>query len=299
MRKVTDLNYNHELKMFEFSDSYSKVYYAPVQSLSGIEIPCFAVFVPSTRGKDELDYVTFVSKQYRFVGNGEIIDSIQKSVPGVSLDVKMYRNFNKTEFRFSLFPYELAQQENVIVPEIAISNSYIGTSSERISFGLAFKSGVVYRPMALRKTFGEFRQIHRVSQKTKVFDLTKSYIDSFSSSIQDLINDNREVRLDTDDIIEVMKRLEGLGKTRITKIQKMIEEEQESKPLSAWRAFTLFSEFITEERQLAVRSKLEQVAESILIIPSKLKKFLDEKNRSKDQSQERETKESNPYFLKE
>lgn len=112
-------------------------------------------------------------------------------------------------------------------------------------------------------------QVHKQSAKTSMSSIIGNYVDMFADNISTLIKHNFETIIDEEDVFKILGMIEksNLGKNRFSSINEYISSLNNK---SAWNIFHILIRFSTDEKNLNMKRIIENVAESVLVIPYEL-----------------------------
>lgn len=281
------LNIQHAYKgMYSYQDRFGEVIYRQLFTLSApgnpilkenetddIEIPYLAVF---TKHADQLNYnyAGYVSNLYKFVGNDMLCIPIRESV--VSIGNPILRENSIFSSDYAKLRHEIIIQSSVntpvagdVLPVIIVSNSYDGTRRASLAFGLATAHDRTdYVTFAFR--LGEISMIHIESSDTNMTTAVSDYVETFRTNINEMITQSFEKQLTQEDMLATLDLIEGVGKRRREIISGDLPET-----VTAWGMFLSIVRYSSFEPNLNVKKMLENIAESVLVIPSRMYEVLD------------------------
>ena len=109
-------------------------------------------------------------------------------------------------------PHDIGEVGDVY-PQVSIENSYNGSMSKRIAFGIHIMSSsrLNYEINFNFKKLGVMRQIHHQSHDTTVSSPIGNYVENFSSNITELFQSNFETQLTEDSVMAVLDNIEKIG----------------------------------------------------------------------------------------
>ena len=275
---------------FYYSDIYGEVVYKRIITkgdsgiVDDVDIPGLALFVKGVEPDDEFSYRGTLSEQYKFVGNNIINEQIRTSIRDHGSPIlreNTYFNTGKTQMFNEIIIQNLTNipQAGDIYPSLVVKNSYDGTMSCRVAFGLSIQSESGSVGFSFK--IGEMRQIHIQNSDTTIQASVNNYIDSFSVNIVDLIQNSFSHTLTEDNIMETLDLIESVGKRKREEISKVLtgivgSRDPESNPtISAFDMFLAITKYSTVEKNLNVKTMLENIAESVLVIPAQMLALLD------------------------
>lgn len=293
------LNYDTEKGLFSYHDDISSVIYRTLKTLEdpnrGIShetdnyyVPYYAVFTKPASIPDDSGYryVGIVSRLYRFEGNRDLINSVRRSIEDVGLPI--IRENNLMTWDYTRLRSEIVIQSGVeeprvgdILPLMIVNNSYNGTRSQSIQFGLDI--GYMGDPTRLTYGFslGEMKSIHVAGAQTYVSSSAQEYVQTFPQHITEMISSSFNTQLTEDQLFSTLAVIEKIGKKRRDEVSKILTEmmpdvqEGQDPPLpSAWQVFLAIVRYSSFEPNLNIRSLLEDAAESVLVIPTRMMELL-------------------------
>ncbi len=289
----TNFSENHEVmglvddgnNCYSYQDQYSEIKYMQLQTKhSNYDVPTFAIYVRDPSAEVDADdplngfrYVGNVSGSYKFTGNDIITQTIRDSIS--TSGQAIFREYPIMVPNLTGFMNEMViehpttiEQVGTIRPQINLTNSYNGTSLTKVSFGFS-----VYEPEAIDVRTGfsfntkmiTLKQVHAQNSQTLMTGAVSGYVDIFAANISDLITQNFETPIPTEDAMKVLDMIEkaGVGKTRTSAITEYFESIENK---TMWNVFHAISRFSTNEGNLNAKRILENVAESVLTVPTQM-----------------------------
>lgn len=276
--------------MYKYEDAFGEVVYRqlftkntffegpanPDHMTDGIEFPYLAIF---TKAPEQLNYnyAGYVSNMYKFVGNEALINPIRESVNGTGNPI-VRENSLFWEDRARL-RHEILIQSSVsvpaagdILPVMIVSNSYNGTRAATLAFGLAtLHNRMDYVTFAFK--LGEMRMVHIQSSQTTMTTAVSDYVETFQDNITGMIQESLNKRLTEEEMLATLDLVEGIGKRR----REIISESLPS-TVTAWGMFLSIVKYSSFEPNLNVKRMLENIAESVLVIPARMYDVLSQLN---------------------
>jgi hypothetical protein len=125
------------------------------------------------------------------------------------------------------------------------------------------------------------RQVHIANSNTEMASAVASYMQVFSGSILEMISNSFRSTLTEDQMLGTLDVIERIGKKRREEISAMlgemnVESEGEGSPLpSAWQMFLAIVRYSSFEPNLNVKRMLENAAENVLVIPTRMYEVLE------------------------
>ena len=263
--------------MYAYRDRFSEVIYRQLFTQSGeadsehptdnLNIPYLGVFIKDPDA-EEYSYAGYVSNMYKFVGNENITRPILDSITGTGNPLMKETSFfshNKAQLRDEMIISSSVQSAIVgdIMPVMIVENSYNGTKAATVSFGLATLQNVSYVTFAFN--LGHMRMVHIESSETSMSTAVSEYVQTFRQNITGLISESMSKSLNEEEMFATLDLIEGLGKRRREIISADLPET-----VTAWGMFMAIVRYSSFEQNLNVKSILENIAESVLVIPTRM-----------------------------
>lgn len=272
---------------------YRKVKTYPASNLQllhetdNFDIPALSVFTrsPATSEHDNgYMYCGLVSTIYRFVGNEVLNELIKQSILDVGFPVVKENtlvSYKRTQMRneLSIGNGVISPLIGDVLPVMVIRNTYDGSGAQSIRFGLDMNydgQNVVFA-----FNLGEMRQVHIAGASTVIQSAVGDYVQGFSENIIDMIGRSFNTTLTEDDLFATLDVVEKLGKKRRNEVSRILQEmmppvvEGQSPPLpSAWAVFLAIVRYSSLEPNLNIKSLLEDAAQSVLVIPTRMLSML-------------------------
>ncbi len=247
------------------------------------QIPKLAVFTKplETESPDKnFEYVGVVSDLYSFVGNDILIQKIKESISNTGTPIlfeNTIMNDKLTRIR-SEITIRSSQSNPIsgdVLPVIIINNSYDGTKTASITFGLSME----YNQNKLTFAFnlGEIKQIHISNSNTNIEAPIESYLEVFAENISEMITESFNKQLTEVEMLSSLDVIENISKNRKKSISNLLKEllpdviEGQPIPLpSSWQIFLAIVRYSSFETNLNVKKLLENAAQSALVIPGQM-----------------------------
>ncbi len=286
--------------LYEYGDQYSQVRYREFctfpwaeesgdsDETDGYSAGLLAVFTKPpeseiNEGNDEWSYVGYVSRLYKFVGNENLVAPIRNSITEIGMPIVNevpILSLKKTQFRNEMVIQNgvHAAEHGDIFPVMVVKNTYNGEGAQSVQFGLETNhSG--YRHMFAFK-LGEMRQVHVAGASTVIASLVEDYVQAFSGSVIDMVTESFNITLTEDELFSVLDVLDNIGRKRKDNVAATLNEMTGENQLpSAWQVFLAITRYSSLEPNLNVKSLLENAAESVLVIPSRMLDVLEQLER--------------------
>lgn len=289
------LEYLERKGLYSYSDRYGEVIYRQLitsfeaHSLSGahetdgLPVPLIAIYTkpPTSTG---YIYCGYVSNLYQFIGNDVLNQQIRGAIQEVGMPILVENtifSYNSAKMRNEII---IQSGQNIpeagdILPVMIVNNSYDGTRAASISFGIS--TYINNDRIVFSFRLGEMRQVHIVNANTQMSSVISSYMEVFTGNIMDLVVQNFQSKLTEDQMLGTLDLIERIGKKRREEISKLLQElnpasGDETPPLpSAWLMFLAIVRYSSFERNLNAKRLLENIAESVLVIPVKMYEVLE------------------------
>jgi hypothetical protein len=270
--------------LFSYQDRYGEVVYRQLFTLSGAEgrhptdgqeIPYLAIFTRPPAGEDFL-YCGYISNAYKFVGNDAICTPIRESISNTGTPILREHTIFSDDM--AMFRDEIIIQSSVntptvgdIMPVMIINNSYNGNKAASLSFGLATLDRELTDYVTFAFKLGSMRMVHIESSQTSLSTAVTDYVQTFRENITQLITDSLSKRLSEEEMLATLDLVEGLGKRRREIISDNLPET-----VTAWGMFMAIVRYSSFEANLNMKSMLENIAQSVLVIPARMMDVLDQ-----------------------
>lgn len=270
--RITDFSYFYE-------DRFSNVVYKEIQpkDLEG-EVPGLAIY--TSRGDTQYQFAGLVSDLYTFVGNETVVGAIENSVNEVGTPIlNQLAAMNAPKCTQLCLDMVIRNGNSIpeigdVYPTVNIWNSYDGTKSAGISFGLMLYEAAnqnFMHSMSFRNTLGSFKQIHVANSSTTLSYAIGSYIQNIHENIGQLISENMNNPIDEVSLLTSLDLVEKVGKKKRPEITSYLESlTNQQRPVTSWDLFLAITKFSTVERNLNSRLLLENIVEKIMVIPAQM-----------------------------
>jgi hypothetical protein len=280
------LNINRAYKgLYSYEDQYGEVIYRQLFTLSepgnptekenptdNLEIPYLGIYVRPP-GAADYTYAGFISNAYKFVGNDALCSPLRVSIQNTGTPIVRENTFFSEGY--ARFRNEIIIQSSVnapvvgdVMPVMIIKNSYNGNKAASLSFGLATMDRTDYLTFGFR--LGSMRMVHIESSQTTLSTAVTDYVQTFRENIAQLIGDSMNKRLTAEEMLATLDLVEGLGKKR-----RQIISESLPETVTAWGMFMAIVRYSSFEANLNVKSMLENIAQSVLVIPAQMMDVLE------------------------
>jgi len=291
---------NEEKGIYSYVDTHGRVIYRtnqtkfipsiedPPGETDGFKIPYLSLFTKRNGDDAHWHYCGIVSKIYKFVGNEVLNEQVRQSILGIGLPIireNTIISYDLTRMRNEIVIQNGANslQHGDILPVMIVNNSYNGSKSQSIQFGLSMN----YNNEVLSFGFklGEMKQIHIDGASTTLSSDVGEYMEVFTESILDMINASFNHTLTEEQLFMTLDVVGEIGKKRREEVSKLLTElapevpDGQTPPLpTAWQVFLAVTRYSSFEPNLNAKSLLENAAESVLVIPVRMMDVLEKIN---------------------
>ena len=277
--------------LFTYEDEYSQLVYRQLYTgfinvneedkhpTDGITTPLLAIYTRPTSDV-EFKYAGYVSDFYQFIGNQKLIESVRKSITDVGLPIVRENpilSWDHTRMRNEIIIQSSQAHPHAgdILPVMIVNNSYNGARAATIAFGLAMNYNNNRTIFAF--SLGEMRQVHIQNSNTEIRSAIISYMNVFTNDITDMIDQSFNNQVTEDEMLAVLDVIEKYGTKRRDAISTLLTELQPAAAglPSSWQIFLAIVQYSSFEVNLNIKRLLENAAESVLIVPSRMYNVLD------------------------
>lgn len=272
---------------FEYKDRLAEVVFRPLYTgvlseenkhqTDNFKTNLLAVFTRSSPDKSYY-FCGVVSDIYHFIGHDSLCERIRGSISSIGKPI-IKENVILTADN-STMRAEMVIQNQISVPKagdiyptVVLFNNYNGKKAASISFGFTCND------YSFSFNLGLIRQIHTEYASTRISADIQSYLGAFTEGIGELVEHSFNAEITEVQMLSILDLIEeSAGKRRREKvsvifhdIQKEIAESGSEKKLpAAWHIFLALTRYNSIEANLNTRRLIESVAESVLIVPSKM-----------------------------
>lgn len=250
----------------------------PEHETDNMYVPLIGIF---TKGPEDIShkYCGYVSDMYKFVGNGALMDRICISIDEVGIPISV-ENAMFTP-NYARMRTEVIIQSSKAIPEIAdvfpimiVNNSYNGTRAASLAFGIGTKFDE-REIVTFAFNLGEMRQVHIESSTTSLTSAVNTYMEVFNQDIIQMVNDSFQKQISEDDMMALLEVIDSYGKRRREQISDLLNDmSEQGRSPSAWQVFLAIVRYTSFEQNLNVKKMLENIAESVLVIPTRMHQVL-------------------------
>jgi len=274
--------------LYYYTDRYGEIVYRKLAALrsemdlhptDGVEVPMLGIFTRAPGSEDEFGYCGVISDLYKFVGNDLLNENIRTSIREVGMPILRENTLISEDFtrmRNEMIIQSAQAVVNVgdVLPVLIVNNSYNGTRAATVSFGIATSYNT--DSVTFGFSLGEMRQVHVASSSVHMASAVSSYMEVFSGNIAEMITRSFNTMLTEDQMLGTLDMIEKFGKKRREEISKLLQEmnqtpEGEEVQLpSAWHMFLAIVRYSSFEPNINIKRMLENAAESVLVIPTRM-----------------------------
>jgi hypothetical protein len=290
--------------LYTYEDRYGKIAYRvlmgkprehadpiPQHPTDGAETPLIGIWtaLPSS---DNYQYIGHVSQIYKFLGNAVLIDRLYNSLQSVGTPVlrvstHLAADLSALREEVVLQSSQSSPQAGDIRPVMIASNSYNGQRAATVGFGISVDGGEIIGDTIFGFSMGEMRMVHIASSTTRLTSGINRYMEVFNEHILNMIDMSFNTQITEEQMFATLDIIEKYGKRRRNKISEILTELQpavrqgETPPLpSVWNVFLAISRYCALEPNLNMRRMLENIAESVLVVPTRMMEVLSQLQRS-------------------
>lgn len=275
--------------LYQYVDRYGQVVYRqlapiptpPTHQTDEHITPLLGIYTRENSDNDFI-YRGYVSDSYRFIGNDTLLDRIRAAINAVGtpiLEELVTQNYELTRLRDEMIisSSQNIQQVGDVMPVMVVDNSYNGTKAACLSFGIATRMAEQYIVFSFK--LGEMRQVHIASSRTSLTSAITSYMQVFTDNISEMITESFNSRISEEDLLRLLDVIESHGKKRREKISELLAEQtgegEERTTPTSWQVFLAIVRYSSLEENLNVKRLLENAAESVLVIPTRMRTVME------------------------
>jgi hypothetical protein len=280
---------------FYYNDRYGSVLYRYLQVpehlpllVEAETLPILGVYTKQPTGVGaKYKLIGLVSDRYKFVGHDVLNNSLRTSVSQsgntiITENIAFSSGIAKMYNRMVIRHGETIPQIGDVYPQVLIRNTYDGTGSQFVDFGICLqeqRGGWV--GIGLRKTLGTLTQIHVANATARMSAEIGSFITVFTNNIAELIALNFSNKVSDTEMLSVLDLVEELGKRKREKISAIIKDlsHDNNEAVTSWNLFLAVTMFSALEKNLNSKLLLENIAERVLVIPPQMMDALSIMNR--------------------
>lgn len=272
---------------FRYDDPIGSVIYKHLQSKDEIDVPLYAVFTRPPVESEEFTYAGFVSDLYQFEGNEIMNQRIRTSISEVNMPIFrefVYLNNTRTRMSNEILIQNKSSIPKVgdVYPEIIVKNTYDGSGAREFLFGFSILEENRRMGFGFKNRISKVRQVHNIHSKTSFSSPINNYVEFFSQNILQIVEANFNTEITEEHLLSVFDMLEEIGKKRRDIVSKYIAEvtKETNGKVNAWTLFLAITYFSTLERNVNIKSLLDDIAEKVLVIPVEIGNVLKSLNKT-------------------
>jgi len=273
---------------FRYNDAIGSVIYKHLQSKDLVDVPLYGVFTKPPVDNTEFKYAGYVSDLYQFEGNEVMNEKIRQSILEVGTPIfREYVYLNSTRTRMSneiliQHPTNIPRVGD-IYPQVVVKNTYDGSGAREFLFGFSILTADVGRlcGFGFKSKIAKMRQVHNIHAKTSFSTPIGQYVELFSKNILEILDTNFKTEITEDHLLTVFEMLEEVGKKRRVEVSAYLKSMEDynkenniDKKMNAFDLFIAIAYFSTIEKNVNIKSLLEDIAEKVLVIPVQIDDLL-------------------------
>jgi len=263
---------------FRYDDTIGSVMYKHLQTKDEIDVPIYAIFTkpPVENENIPFKYAGCVSDLYQFEGNEVMNNKIRQSILEVGSPIfreYIYLNPIRTRMSNEILIQNSSNVPSVgdVYPEIIVKNTYDGSGAREFQFGFSVLRQNDDRlfGFGFSSKLGKVRQVHNMHSRTSFSTPIGKYVEFFSQNILNIIEENFNTQITQDHLLTVFDMLETIGKKRKTEVSEYVAElsKESNGVVNAWSLFLAITYFSTIEKNVNIKTLLNDIAEKVLVIP--------------------------------
>jgi hypothetical protein len=223
-------------------------------------------------------YCRCISHVYKFQGHDVVTERVKESLRGLSEGVEdnmlyeegpllspdmcILRNY------ITIMNRERPHDAGNLHPTLIVGNSYDGSRAATVQFGLSVRGENRQANFAFE--LGKMRMVHSQYSSTTLSYGIGNYIGAFSEGIDELITQNMGMELTEDNIYATLEAIDKLSDKKRNALQEYLDEVRENGTLTNWQLFLAIIRYSCLQTNLNLKKLLENVAESILVLPQQM-----------------------------
>lgn len=277
-----------ENECFKYEDSIGGVIYKHLKTKDNIDIPLYGIFTKPPVVNTEYSYVGYVSDSYQFEGNEIMNQRIRESISEIKIPIfreYVYLNPLRTRMTNEILiqnPTTIPEVGN-IYPQISVKNTYDGSGAREFLFGFTLLEDSNERlfGFGFKQKLQKMRQVHNINAKTIFSTPIGNYVEFFSKNILTIVEENFKTPITEEQLLRTFDMIETVGKKRRIDVSNYIEEitKETNGSVNAWSLFLSITYFSTLEKNVNIKTLLEDIAERVLVIPVEIQNVLETLNK--------------------
>lgn len=249
----------------------------------GFIAPHIAIFTKKPDW-DKFRYCRCISHVYKFQGHDVVTERVKESLRGLaegvednvlydeepylSPDMCILRNY------ISIMNQHHPYAAGNVHPTLIVGNSYDGSRAATVQFGLSLRGENSYRSNFAFE-LGKMRMVHSQYSSTTLTYGIGNYVGAFSEGIDELITNNMAMELNEDNIYATLEAIDKLSEKKRNALQEYLDEVRGNGTLNNWQFFLAIIRYSCLQTNLNLKKLLENVAESILVLPQQMMDMLE------------------------
>lgn len=273
-------------EMFRYDDAIGGVIYKHLQSKDLVDVPLYAIFTKPPVPGTEYTYGGFVSDLYQFEGNEVMNNKIRDAISEVGTPIfreYVYLNPIRTRMFNEIVIQHPSNVPRIgdVFPQIVVKNTYDGSGAREFLFGFTvLESNSRLLGFGFKNKIGKMRQVHNIHARTSFTTPIGKYVEFFTNNILEIIEENFATNITEEHLLSVLDMIEEVGKKRRTEVSTYIADitKETNGRVNAWNLFVGITRFSSIEKNVNIKSLLDDIAERVLVIPLNIQNVLKELN---------------------
>ena len=275
---------------FQYDDEIGSVIYKHLQTKDLIDVPIYSIFTKPPVENTEFKYAGYVSDLYQFEGNEVMNQKIRQSILEIGTPIfREYIYLNQPQRTRMTNEILIQNSSNIpqvgdIYPQVVIKNTYDGSGAREFLFGFSVLENTNSRlfGFGFKNKISNIRQVHNIHARTSLSTPIARYVEFFSNNITEIIDINFNTVINEEHLLSVFDMLEKIGKKRKIDVSTYVAEitKETEGNISAWTLFLAITYFSTIEKNINIKSLLEDIAEKVLVIPVGIQNVMQTLNRT-------------------
>lgn len=248
----------------------------------GFSAPHIAIFTKKPEW-EKFRYCRCISHVYKFQGHDVVTERVKQSLRSLSEGVEDNMLYDEDTLLspdmcilrnyVTIMNREHPYTEGNVHPTLIVGNSYDGSRAATVQFGLSIRGETHKTNFAFE--LGMMRMVHSQYSTTTLTYGIGNYIQGFTQGIEELIQTNMGNQLTEDNIYAVLEGIDRLSEKKRDKLQEFLDEVRGEGTLTTWQFFLAIVRYSCLQQNLNLKKLLENVAESILVLPQQFTDMLE------------------------
>jgi len=236
-------------------------------------------------------YCRCISHVYRFQGHDVVTEKVKESLMSLSENVEgdilyeetMHLSSDMCILRnyITIMNRSHPHESGNVHPTLVVGNSYDGSRAATVSFGLSIRGEGLRRMVGFN--LGTMRMVHSQYSSTTLRYGIGNYIQAFENNIVELIDINMAIELNEDNIYAVLEGIDKLTEKKRNALQEFLDEVRNNGTLTNWQFFLAIARYSCLQSNLNLKKLLENIAESVIILPQQMSDMLETQQREPTQ----------------